>query len=165
MEDGQQFQQTLEIVQFYHAIQSLSHDPFRFSEIRNTLVRSLEQLLGSEALDFVQFTYNMDDREAERRLLPMAAERGVAVIVNRPFQRGGLFDRVRGRPVPGWAAEFDCANWAQFFLKFAVSHPAVTCAIPATTKPAHLRENMGALHGTLPDGRQRQRMIDYVASI
>lgn len=125
----------------------------------------LEQLLDGETLDFVQLTYNMADREAERRLLPLAAERGVAVIVNRPFQRGGLFERARGRPVPGWAAEFDCANWAQFFLKFVVSHPAVTCAIPATSRVDHMRENMGALYGRLPDADMRRRMLSYFQSL
>ena len=81
------------------------------------------------------------------------------MIINRPFQGGVLFDHVRGKPLPPWAAEFDCANWAQFMLKFIVSHPAVTCAIPATTRVAHMRENMGAAHGRLPDEKTRQRMI------
>ena len=120
----------------------------------------LEKVLKNEKdFDFVQFTYNLIDREAERRLLPLAAERGIAVIINRPFQGGVLFDHVRGKPLPPWAAEFDCANWAQFMLKFIVSHPAVTCAIPATTRVAHMRENMGAAHGRLPDEKTRQRMI------
>jgi diketogulonate reductase-like aldo/keto reductase len=104
----------------------------------------MAQVMRSEPLDFVQFTYNILDREAERRLLPLAAERGIAVIVNRPFQRGSLFGRVRGKPLPPWAAEFDCANWAQYLLKFVVSHPAVTCAIPATSRVDHMVENMGA---------------------
>lgn len=125
----------------------------------------LERIMSGAPLDFVQLTYNVLDREAEQRLLPLAQERGIAVIVNRPFQGGRLFDRVRSSPLPDWASEAGCANWAEFFLKFIVSHPAVTCAIPATTQRAHLRENMGALHGRLPDRRQRQRMIDYVASI
>ncbi len=121
----------------------------------------LERILARERLDFVQFTYNLAEREAERRLLPLAAERGAAVIVNRPFRRGGLFTRVRGRALPEWAAEFDCANWAQYFLKFVVAHPAVTCVIPATSNPAHMAENMGALYGRLPDARTRQRMIEH----
>jgi len=125
----------------------------------------LEQLLDGETLDFVQLTYNLADREADRRLLPLAAERGVAVIVNRPFQRGGLFDRVHGQPLPGWAAEIDCANWAQFFLKFAVSHPAVTCVIPATSRVDHMRENMGALYGRLPDADMRRRMLMHFQSL
>ena len=120
--------------------------------------RALEQALRDDAFDFVQFTYNVVDREAERRLLPLAAERGIAVIVNRPFRRGALFDRFADRPLPGWAAEIDCANWAQVFLKFIVSHPAVTCAIPATSQPAHMVENMGAARGALPDAGLRARM-------
>ena len=105
---------------------------------------ALAEALERENFDFVQFTYNILDREAEQRLLPLAAERGVAVIINRPFRRGDLFDHVRDKPLPTWAGEFDCANWAQFFLKFIVSHPAVTVAIPATTRVDHMRENMGA---------------------
>ena len=117
--------------------------------------------MQSEPLDFVQFTYNILDREAEQRLLPLAAERRIAVIVNRPFQRGSLFDRVRGKPLPSWAAEFDCANWAQYLLKFVVSHPAVTCAIPATSRVDHMVENMGAGFGRLPDAAMRRRMVAH----
>ncbi len=118
----------------------------------------LEQALKEEDFDFVQFSYNVVDREAEQRLLPLAAERGIAVIANRPFQRGGLFDLVENKPLPAWAAECDCANWAQLFLKFVVSHPAVTCAIPATSQVAHMQENMGAAYGRLPDPALRKRM-------
>ena len=125
----------------------------------------LEQALTRERFDFVQLTYNILDREVEQRLLPLAAERGIAVIVNRPFQGGRLFDRVKGKPLPEWARDFDCANWAQFFLKFIVSHPAVTCAIPATSRVDHMTENMGALYGRLPDAGARQRMIDYVLAL
>ncbi len=113
----------------------------------------------------MQFTYNLVDREAERRLLPLAAERGLAVIVNRPFQGGALFARVRGKPLPSWAAEFDCDNWAQFMLKFIVSHPAVTCAIPATSQVVHLQENMGAGFGRLPDESMRLRMVRLFAEL
>ena len=124
----------------------------------------LEQVMASEeALDFVQFTYNLADREAEKRLLPLAAERGLGVIINRPFQGGSLFDRVEGRPLPAWAKEIDCENWAQFFLKFVISHPAVSCAIPATSRVEHMEENMGALYGRLPDAAMRQRMITAFA--
>ncbi|MDJ0941939.1 MAG: aldo/keto reductase [Kiloniellales bacterium] len=126
---------------------------------------ALERLMATEPLDFVQFTYNLIDREAERRLLPLAAERGLAVIVNRPFRRGALFDAYAGKPLPGWAAEIDCENWAQLFLKFVVSHPAVTCAIPATSRVDHMRENMGAAYGRLPDPKLRQRMIGYIQSL
>ncbi len=122
-------------------------------------------IMRSRPIDFVQFSYSIGAREAERRLLPEAAERGLAVIVNRPFEHGGLFSAVRGKPLPGWAADIDCANWAQFFLKFAVSHPAVTCAIPATSKPAHMQENMGAAYGRLPDAALRQRMLRHFESL
>ena len=125
----------------------------------------LEKVMAKEPLDFVQFTYNVLDREAERRLLPLAAERRLGVIINRPFRRGDLFDRFQRHPLPPWAADFDCANWAQFFLKFIVSHPAVTCAIPATTRPEHMRENMGAARGRLPDPDTRRRMIRYVKNL
>lgn len=125
----------------------------------------LEKILRAQELDFVQLTYNIIDREAERRLLPLAADRGVAVIANRPFQRGALMDRYEPEPLPDWAGEFDCDNWAQFLLKFIVSHPAVTCAIPATTRVDHVRENTGAAYGRLPDERTRRRMIDYVTSL
>ncbi len=125
----------------------------------------LEKVMAGQPLDFVHFTYNILDREAERRLLPLAAERGLAVIINRPFRRGALFDDFERQPLPVWASEFDCANWAQFFLKFIVSHPAVTCAIPATSRVDHMHENMGAAYGRLPDPETRRRMIRYVESL
>lgn len=125
----------------------------------------LEEIMTSAPIDFVQFTYNILDREAERRLLPLAAERRLAVIINRPFQRGNLFERFSHHPLPPWTAEFDCANWAQFFLKFIVSHPAVTCAIPATSRVDHMRENIGAARGRLPNSETRQRMIRYLESL
>jgi len=124
----------------------------------------IERIMTREPLDFVQFTYNLNDREAERRLLPVAAERRLAVIVNRPFDGGGLFDPGKTRkPLPGWAAEIGCASWAEAFLKFVVSQPAVTCAIPATSKVAHLRENMRALSGPLPDAALRRRIAEDYA--
>ncbi len=126
---------------------------------------ALEKMMAEQPLDFVQFTYNILDRDAERRLLPLAAERGLAVIVNRPFQRKALFRVVENRPLPAWARDFDCANWAQFFLKFIVSHPAVTCAIPATSRADHMRENMGALYGRLPERKMRERMIRHVEGL
>lgn len=125
----------------------------------------LEAVMTAQSLDFVQFTYNILDREAEKRLLPLAADKGLAVIINRPFRRGALFDVAGNRPLPDWVAEIDCANWAQFFLKFIISHPAVTCAIPATSRVDHMHENMGALKGRLPDAEMRQRMIAYVESL
>lgn len=121
----------------------------------------LERIMRGEPLDFVQLTYNIRDRAAEQRLLPLAAERGIAVIVNRPFRRGALFNTVRGKPLPDWAGEIDCANWAQLLLKFIISHPAVSCAIPATSRVDHMRENMGALYGRLPDTALRRRMIEH----
>jgi aryl-alcohol dehydrogenase-like predicted oxidoreductase len=119
----------------------------------------LERILDSKPFDFVQLSYNIGNRVAERRLLPLAAERGIAVLINRPFQRGDLFRQVKGRPLPEWATRFDCESWAQFFLKFVVSHPAVTCAIPATSKLHHMQDNMGAGFGRLPDADTRNRMI------
>jgi diketogulonate reductase-like aldo/keto reductase len=125
----------------------------------------LMQIMRSQALDFVQFTYNIQDREAERALLPLARETGRAVIINRPFQGGRLFRLVEGRPLPDWAGEIDCTNWAQFFLKFIVSHPGVTCAIPATSRVDHLHENMGALEGRLPEADMRREMVRYFESV
>jgi len=126
----------------------------------------LERVLAAEAaFDFVQLTYNLIDREAEQRLLPLAAERGIAVIINRPFRGGHLFNRVQGKPLPTWTGAIGCKNWAQFMLKFIISHPAVTCAIPATSQVAHMRENMGAAYGGLPDAAMRQRMIRTFESL
>jgi diketogulonate reductase-like aldo/keto reductase len=122
----------------------------------------IEHLLRTQPLDFVQITYNVLDREVEQRILPIARERGIAVIVNRPFREGVLIRDVERRPLPAWAREIDCANWPQLLLKFIVSHPAVTCAIPATSNVAHVRENMGAAYGRLPDEAMRRRMITYV---
>jgi diketogulonate reductase-like aldo/keto reductase len=122
-------------------------------------------VMAKETLDFVQFTYNIEDREAEKRLLPLAAERGMAVVINRPFQRGALIAKLKGRPLPAWSEEFGCTTWPQFLLKFIISHPAVTCAIPATSNPAHMRENLEAGRGTMPDAALRQRMVDYVREL
>ena len=127
--------------------------------------REFEKIMSAQPLDFVQVSYNPLDREVEQRILPLARERGIAVIVNRPFRQGPLVRRVSRHRLPGWAAEIDCANWAQFILKFIVSHPAVTCAIPATTSVAHVRENMGAAYGSLPGERMRQRMAALVETL
>ena len=126
---------------------------------------AMEAALRREPFDFVQLTYNLLDRKAEERLLPLAMERGIAVIANRPFRHGDLFDIVEGKPLPPWAGEIGCDNWAQFFLKFILSHPAVTCAIPATTQVDHMTQNMGAGRGELPDETTRRRMVDYVKSL
>lgn len=125
----------------------------------------LINLLKQESFDFVQFTYNIVDREVEQYLLPLAKERGVAVIVNRPFQGGSLFSLVKNRSLPPWAKDIDCVNWAQFFLKFIVSHQAVTCAIPATSRVDHMIENMGAAYGKLPNKTMRQKMIAYITNL
>lgn len=119
---------------------------------------AVARVIASRPIDFVQINYSVGEREAERRLLPLALERGVAVIANRPFAGGDLFRRLRARPLPAWAAEIDCDSWAQLLLKFVVSHPAITCAIPATSKAAHLRDNMKAGHGRLPDEALRARI-------
>jgi diketogulonate reductase-like aldo/keto reductase len=125
----------------------------------------VEKIMRSEKLDFVQINYSLMEREAEERLLPLAQERGVAVIVNRPFGGGDLFGRTRSKPLPDWAAEFDCHSWAQFFLKWIVANAAVTCAIPATDKPRHIEDNMGGGIGRLPDAKVRQRMVELVSSL
>jgi aryl-alcohol dehydrogenase-like predicted oxidoreductase len=122
----------------------------------------LERIMRAEPLDFVQVNYSLGEPEAERRLLPLARERGIAVLVNRPFVEGQLFRRVRGRSLPSWAAEFDCASWGQFFLKWILAHPAATCVIPATAKPTHLADNMRAGTGALPDAATRARMAAYL---
>lgn len=124
-----------------------------------------EQIMRSQRIDFIQLSYNLLDREAEQRLLPLARERGVAVLVNRPFREGALLRQLQRHPLPAWAGEIDGRSWAQLALKFIVSHPAVTCAIPATSNPAHLRENMGAARGRLPDAALRQRLADHVARL
>ena len=125
----------------------------------------LERVIGREALDFVQFNYSIVTRDAEQRLLPLAAERKVAVLVNRPYEDGALFARVRGKPLPEWAAEFDCTSWGQFFLKFIVSHPAVSCVIPATSNPRHMLDNAAAGHGRLPEQPMREKMAAYFAAL
>lgn len=116
-------------------------------------------------LDFVQFSYSIANRKAEQRILPLARERGIATMVNRPFQRGELFQHVKGKELPAWAVDFDCHSWGQFFLKFVVSHPAVTCSIPATSKVHHMLDNMGAGFGRMPDEQQRQRMLKFFSSL
>jgi diketogulonate reductase-like aldo/keto reductase len=119
----------------------------------------LARILEAEAgIDFVQAGYSLATRAAETRLLPVAAERGVAVIVNQPFEEGDLFRRVRGETVPGWAAEFDCTSWAQLFLKYLIAEPAVTCVIPATSNPAHMEDDLKASFGAFPDARQREQI-------
>ena len=127
--------------------------------------REFEGVMRQHPLDFIQVTYNILDREVEDRILPLAAERGIGVIVNRPFRQGALIDRLERYPLPAWTAEIDARSWAQFILKFILSHPAVTCAIPATTRVEHVRENMAAATGRLPDAAMRARMIAYVEDL
>lgn len=122
----------------------------------------VERIMRSQPLDFVQFSYNVLDREAERRLLPLARERGIAVLVNRPFRQGALTTALERQALPPWAAELDCRSWAQLLLKFIVSHPAVTAAIPATRRVDHVLENMAAAHAPLPDEAMRRRIIAEV---
>ena len=124
----------------------------------------LERVLRAETLDFVQVNYSLGEREAERRILPLARDRGVAVLANRPFAEGGLFQRVRAQAVPPWAAEFDCDSWAQFFLKWILANPAVTCAIPGTSRPQHMVDNLKAATGKLPDAAMRDRMAAHVGA-
>ena len=125
----------------------------------------VEKVMRTQPIDFVQVTYNAVDREVEERILPLALERKIGVICNRPFRRGELVQRVQNSPLPSWAAEIDCANWAQILLKFIVSHPAVVCAIPATTRVDHVRQNVGASSGRLPDDALRRRIAADVARI
>jgi diketogulonate reductase-like aldo/keto reductase len=125
----------------------------------------MEKLMRSEKLDFVQINYSLMEPEAEQSLLPLAQERGIAVLANRPFGAGDLFDKVRSKPLPDWASEFDCRSWAQFFLKWIVAHSAITCAIPATNKPRHLEDNMQGGTGRLPDPKTRPRMVEFVSSL
>jgi diketogulonate reductase-like aldo/keto reductase len=120
-------------------------------------------IISKEKVDFIQVNFNLLNRHAAERLLPFAQEKGVAVLINRPFQEGALFNHVREKTLPVWAVEFDCHNWAQFFLKFILSHPAVTCPIPGTSNPLHMLENIGAALGKLPDEKQRQEMIKVVS--
>jgi diketogulonate reductase-like aldo/keto reductase len=125
----------------------------------------IEQLMRAQPIDFVQVSYNLLDREVEQRILPLAMERGIAVIVNRPFREGALLRQLAKHPLPGWAAEIDCSHWSQVALKFVISHPAVTCVIPATSQVAHLRQNMTAARGRQPDAALRQRMARDVTSL
>lgn len=125
----------------------------------------LEKILTTQPVDFVQLTYNIANRDVEQRLLPLARERGIAVIVNRPFMRGDLVKQYEGKPLPGWAADAMITSWAQYLLKFVISHPAVTCAIPATTRVEHVVENLGCASGQMPDAAMRKQMAEYAEQV
>jgi diketogulonate reductase-like aldo/keto reductase len=125
----------------------------------------IERWLNTRQYDFVQINYSLAERDAGARVLPLASDLGVAVMVNRPFAEGALFRRVRGKPLPAWAVELGIGSWAQYFLKWIFGHPAVTCAIPGTSRPAHMRDNLAAARGPLPDERQRLRMAQYFDSL
>jgi diketogulonate reductase-like aldo/keto reductase len=125
----------------------------------------IEAIMRTHPLDFLQITYNVLDREVEERILPLAQERRIAVIINRPFRQGKLIRSLESQSLPPWAVEIGAKSWAQFLLKFIISHPAVTCAIPATSKVDHVRENLAAAAGPLPDEATRQRMVEYVEAL
>jgi aryl-alcohol dehydrogenase-like predicted oxidoreductase len=125
----------------------------------------IEKIMRSQPLDFVQVSYNALDRDVEARILPLARERRIGVICNRPVRRGDLFAKIGSASLPGWAAEIDCLNWAQVLLKFIVSHPAVVCAIPATSRVDHVRQNVGASYGRMPDEPMRRRIAAAVEKL
>jgi diketogulonate reductase-like aldo/keto reductase len=127
----------------------------------NASLDDLAGIIKTEPIDFVQFAYSINRRQAETRLLPVTADRGVGVIINQPFDSGSLFRQVKGKPVPEWASEFDCTSWAQFFLKYLIGHPAVTCVIPGTARPDHARDNTAAGLGRMPDETSRRRMAEH----
>jgi aryl-alcohol dehydrogenase-like predicted oxidoreductase len=168
----------LELLQIHNLLDWREHVPtlrgmkddgkLRFTGIthyRADAHADVERVLRAERFDWVQINYSLAEREAERSLFPYCQEQGIAVLANRPFADGALFDRTRGKNLPPWAAEIGCASWAQFFLRFAASHPAVTCVIPATAKPRHMQDNAAAGATPVPDARQRARMAEYFATL
>lgn len=132
------------------------------SHYREDAYAEMEQIMKTEPIDFVQVNYNIADRKSADRILPLAKEKGLAVLVNQPFGVGKLFQRVKGKSLPAWASEINCTTWAQFFLKFIVSHPAVTCVIPGTSLPEHMLDNVQAGFGKMPDEKQREMMVKVV---
>lgn len=124
-----------------------------------------EQVMKKETLDFIQVDYALDNRDAGDRIIPLAPDRGMAVMINLPFGRGRLFNAVQGKKLPEWASEFDCATWAQFFLKYIVSHPAITCAVPGMARPEYVVDNLGAARGRLPDAALRKRMEQFIDNV
>jgi diketogulonate reductase-like aldo/keto reductase len=160
------------LLSWEHHIETLkqmkSADELRYIRITTSEGRrhaEFERVMQAQPLDFVQLTYNILDRDVEARILPLAMDRGIAVIVNRPFRQGALTRQLERYPLPEWASEIGATNWAQFILKFIVSHPAVTCAIPATTRVDHVRANTAAASGDLPDAAMRARMVAYVEAL
>ena len=157
------WQEQLPLLQSMKAAGRLRYVGITTSEGRRH--RDIEQIMRGQRIDFLQLTYNPLDREAEQRLLPLARERGIAVLVNRPFRQGELLRQLQRHALPAWAAEIGCTGWPQLVLKFIVSHPAVTCAIPATSQVAHVRENMAAAAGRMPDEAMRQRIALHIAKL
>ncbi|MDP3699349.1 MAG: aldo/keto reductase [Hylemonella sp.] len=157
------WQEQLPLLQAMKAAGRLRHVGITTSEGRRH--GEMEQIMRSQRIDFAQFSYNLLDREAEARLLPLARERGIAVLVNRPFRQGALLRQLQRHPLPAWAGEIGCVSWAQVALKFVISHPAVTCVIPATSDVNHVRENMGAAFGPMPDAALRRRMAAHVQGL
>ena len=125
----------------------------------------MERIMKSYPIDFIQLNYSMTSRAAEKSILPLARDKGIAVLINRPYEGGNLFRKTSGKPIPSWAAEFDCKSWGQFFLKYILSNSAVTCAIPGTSKPHHMLDNLGAGTGALPDETVRKKMIRHIESL
>ena len=157
------WEQQLSLLQSMKAAGRLRYVGITTSEGRRH--RDVEQIMRSQRIDFVQLSYNLLDREAEQRLLPLARERGIAVLVNRPFRQGDLLRQLERQPLPAWASEIDCSSWAQVALKFVISHADVSCAIPATSSVVHVRENMRAAQGRMPDAALRRRMAEHVAAL
>ena len=177
MEESEQKLQArpLDLIQVHNLLDALAHldsltDWKRSGRVRYVGVThytasahpAVEKVLSARSLDFVQINYSVAEREAENRLLPLARDRGVAVIVNRPLASGALMNHLRAKPLPSWAAEIDCTSWAQVLLKFAASHPAVTCVIPATSSLEHLLDNMKAGRGRFPDAAMRAQIVASV---
>ena len=169
---------TMDLMQIHNLVDAATHtrtllemkqkNKIRYSGITHYTASAypeVEKWLSTGQYDFLQINYSLGEREAERRLLPLAGEKGVAVIINRPFAEGALFRRTKGKALPPWAAELGIHSWAQYFLKWIVAHPAVTCAIPGTGKPEHMRDNLAAGAGTLPDEAARKKMLQYFDSL
>src|SRR5215216_6730769 len=141
------------------------HSLYRNHALRIRSIARNRKINADPEVRFLQINYSLMEPEAEERVLPLAQERGIAVIANRPFGSGDLFGKVRSKTLPDWAAEIDCRSWAQYFLKWIIANPAITCAIPATDKPRHLEDNMQGGIGRLPDAKLRRRMAELVASL